>query len=162
MFFSKRIKKSFEIMEERNRRYLESVRDGNAAEPSVTDGAAGAGEEEAAPSAGEISEDGRGAEAQAAREIEEEIGEDVGELAAEGSAEDPETAEKETVRRMRYAPVRDLSVEEAEEKAEEFHREENKLEKGDIPAMILSAILVFGPIFLVLGGILALAWILLH
>ena len=37
-----------------------------------------------------------------------------------------------------------------------------KLEKGDVPAMILSAILVFGPVFLVLFGIFALAWIFLH
>lgn len=31
---------------------------------------------------------------------------------------------------------------------------EEKLEKGDVPAMILSALLVFGPILLVLGVIL--------
>ena len=52
---------------------------------------------------------------------------------------------------------------EAEKKARAF-REENDLglEKGDLPAIILSAFLVFGPIFLVLGGILAVAWIYLH
>lgn len=52
---------------------------------------------------------------------------------------------------------------EAEKKAREF-QEENKLdlEKGDMAAIILSAFLVFGPIFLVLGGLLAVAWIYLH
>ena len=52
--------------------------------------------------------------------------------------------------------------EEGERKAQEFHKEELGLEKGDIPALILSAMLVFGPIFLILGGILVLAWIFLH
>ena len=52
--------------------------------------------------------------------------------------------------------------EEGERKAMEFHKEEVGLEKGDIPALILSAMLVFGPIFLILGGILVLAWIFLH
>lgn len=37
-----------------------------------------------------------------------------------------------------------------------------ELEKGDVPAMIIAAILVFGPVFLVLFAILALAWLLLH
>ena len=157
MFFSKRVKKSFEIMQERNRRYLESMKDPDAADTGEAESA----EEE--PSAGEISEDGSVLEAQAAREIEEEIREDAEEIEEPGAPEeDLGPAEEKTTRRMRYAPVRDPSAEEAEEKAEEFHREENKLEKGDIPAMILSAFLVFGPIFLVLGGILALAWIFLH
>ena len=53
-------------------------------------------------------------------------------------------------------------MEEGERKAKEFHKEEVGLEKGDIPALILSAMLVFGPIFLILGGILVLAWIFLH
>jgi len=40
-------------------------------------------------------------------------------------------------------------------KAEWKAQEENiKLEKGDIPALIISALIVFGPIFLVLIGIL--------
>ena len=52
---------------------------------------------------------------------------------------------------------------EAERKAREFHEGEKlELEKGDLPAMILSALLVFGPIILVLCGILAVAWIYLH
>ena len=50
-----------------------------------------------------------------------------------------------------------------DEKAAAFHEEEKlKLEKGDLPAMILSAFMVFGPVFLVLAAILALAWIFLH
>lgn len=50
-----------------------------------------------------------------------------------------------------------------EDKAAAFHEEEQlKLEKGDLPAMILSAFMVFGPVFLVLAAILALAWIFLH
>ncbi len=55
------------------------------------------------------------------------------------------------------------TIEDGERKAREFHREENvPLEKGDVSAMILSALLVFGPIFLVLAGIIALAWFFLH
>ncbi len=51
----------------------------------------------------------------------------------------------------------------AEEKAREFHEEEiPELEKGDLPAMIISAMLVFGPIILALTGILAVFWIVLH
>ena len=41
-------------------------------------------------------------------------------------------------------------------------QEPAKLEKGDVPAMILSAIIVFGPIFLVLIGLFFLAWLFLH
>ena len=49
-----------------------------------------------------------------------------------------------------------------EEKAEAFHRDEIKLEKGDLPALILSALMVFGPIFLVLIAIVVLAWFFLQ
>ena len=50
-----------------------------------------------------------------------------------------------------------------EEKAAAFHEKEQlKLEKGDLPAMILSAIMVFGPVFLVLIAILVLVGIFLH
>ncbi len=50
-----------------------------------------------------------------------------------------------------------------EEKAAAFHEKEQlKLEKGDLPAMILSAFMVFGPVFLVLIAIMVLAWIFLH
>ena len=50
-----------------------------------------------------------------------------------------------------------------EEKAEAFHRDDEiKLEKGDLPALILSALMVFGPIFLVLIAIVVLAWFFLQ
>lgn len=49
-----------------------------------------------------------------------------------------------------------------EEKAAAFHEEEAKLEKGDVPAMILSAMLVFGPIFLILIAIVVFAWFFLQ
>ena len=50
-----------------------------------------------------------------------------------------------------------------EEKAEAFHRDDEiKLEKGDLPALILSALMVFGPVFLVLIAIVVLAWFFLQ
>ena len=53
--------------------------------------------------------------------------------------------------------------ESGERKAREFHKDDEvPLEKGDLPAIILSAVLVFGPIFLILGGIMLLAWFFLH
>lgn len=45
--------------------------------------------------------------------------------------------------------------------APEKEQEKIELEKGDLPAMIISALAVFGPIFLVLGGLVAAAWIFL-
>lgn len=61
------------------------------------------------------------------------------------------------------AEIEEEELIEAERKAREFHKEDKlDLEKGDLAAMILSAFLVFGPIFLVLGGLLAAAWIYLH
>ena len=55
------------------------------------------------------------------------------------------------------------SIEDGERKAREFHKDDEvPLEKGDLPAIILSAVLVFGPIFLILGGIMLLAWFFLH
>ncbi|MBQ6464974.1 MAG: hypothetical protein IJJ43_01735 [Oscillospiraceae bacterium] len=52
---------------------------------------------------------------------------------------------------------------EADEKLQAFREEEKlELEKGDLPAMILSAMLVFGPIILVLCGLLTVFWFLLH
>lgn len=37
-----------------------------------------------------------------------------------------------------------------------------ELEKGDLPAMILSAMLVFGPVILILAALVIIAWIFLH
>ena len=60
-------------------------------------------------------------------------------------------------------PDPEAELAEAEQKAREFHQGEKlELEKGDIAAMILAAMLVFGPILLILSGILAAAWILLN
>ena len=93
--------------------------------------------------------------------------------------------EEETVPTDRFesgepAGSRDWDALTPEEKARAFHAGEKpgngsgkpgsgnpepeklELEKGDLPAMILSALLVFGPVFLVLFGILALAWVFLH
>ena len=75
-------------------------------------------------------------------------------------------------RNKRYLESRESGVEndDADEtyqnamaRAEEYRRQNDDagLEKGDIPALILSALLVFGPIILVLAALLALAWILL-
>jgi hypothetical protein len=51
----------------------------------------------------------------------------------------------------------------AREHEQEYRRlnEEPGLEKGDVPALILSALLVFGPILLILAALLTLAWVLL-
>ena len=95
MFFNKHKKQAFEIMNERNRQYLEKMK-------------------------------------------------------AEGKT--PEQPEGE-----------DLTPEEAQRRLEEYKKENDPgLEKGDVPALILSALLVFGPIFLVLIGLMVLAWVLLH
>lgn len=50
---------------------------------------------------------------------------------------------------------------EAEKKAKAFHDEETGYEKGDLPAIMIAAMLTFGPIFLILGGIIVLAWLFL-
>ena len=46
----------------------------------------------------------------------------------------------------------------AEIEAQERHEEEMGLEKGDLPALMISAFLVFGPILLIVGAIIALVW----
>lgn len=61
-------------------------------------------------------------------------------------------------RNRRYLEsMKDENAEEPED--EETHYD---LEKGDLPAIIISALLTFMPIILALGGALALAWFLLH
>ena len=63
----------------------------------------------------------------------------------------------------------DESLDTADELAEtaehekEYRRlnDDAGLEKGDLPALIISALIVFSPIFLVLIGIMVLAWIFL-
>ena len=95
------------------------------------------------------------------KETAENEGEDEAPLTPEQQAELDAAREKAKAFRDEEDPA-DLA--EAEKRAEEFHRDEDKmpLEKGDIPAMILSALMVFGPIFLILLGILLLAMIFLH
>ena len=90
------------------------------------------------------------------------------EKGGEGKDPDPEKAAPdagEPIKEPLGEPLKDgaESGETPDEKAAAFHEEEKlKLEKGDVPAMILSAIMVFGPVFLVLLAIVILAWIFLH
>lgn len=99
MIFDKKIKRGMDIMNERNRQYLEK-----------------------------------------------EAGMD-----SEGNNDDASVAEQPN------------EEENAARRAEEYRRlnSDSGLEKGDIPALIISALLVFSPIFLVLIGIMVLAWIFL-
>ncbi|MGI6178119.1 MAG: hypothetical protein ACOYJO_06695 [Eubacterium sp.] len=46
---------------------------------------------------------------------------------------------------------------EAEKKAKAFHEDDSSYEKGDLPAIMIAAILTFGPIFLILAAIIILA-----
>ena len=102
MFFQKRIDRSFDTMNERNKRYIEKRRE-------------------------------------------------------KGEIVDPETGRT-------LEEEREWELEQAEAKAKAFHEENDEpgLEKGDLPALLLSAFLVFGPILLVLAGILSLGWWLLR
>ena len=100
MLFDKKVKRDMEVMQERNRRYLEAM---EQTEPSDN----------------------------------------------EQFCEDTQKAE---------------DIREAMTKAKAY-RQQNEdlgLEKGDVFALILSALLVFGPILLILALLLTLAWILLH
>ena len=100
MLFDKKVKRDMEVMQERNRRYLEAM---EQTEPSDN----------------------------------------------EQFCEDTQKAE---------------DIREAMTKAKAY-RQQNEdlgLEKGDVFALILSALLVFGPILLILVLLLTLAWILLH
>ena len=100
MLFDKKVKRDMEVMQERNRRYLEAM---EQTEPSDN----------------------------------------------EQFCEDTQKAE---------------DIREAMTKAKAY-RQQNEdlgLEKGDVFALILSALLVFGPILLILTLLLTLAWILLH
>ena len=145
MFFSKRTKKSFEIMKEKNRRYLDSMKDKDAAAPDPETGIEGIEEsEEAEERLEELTEAGSTGEA-GERLAEEEL---WGELREASAGETEETPPEDD--------------EEDDEEDDDFPKTEKNLEKGDLPAMIISAFLVFGPIFLALAGILALAWIFLH
>lgn len=99
MIFDRKIKRGMEVMNERNRRYLDSMNE---------------------------------------------------------SGQDDVTSEN-------GAQTSDQELAQALERQKEYHRQNDdmSLEKGDIPAMIISAFIVFAPIILVLAALLALAWVLL-
>ena len=131
---SKRKDKAFEAMRESNRLYLEDMRKKEG------------GEEGYDPSlTPEQIEELKAAE-EKARAFHE----------ANGKAED-------VWRSDTWESGVEETVEDGERKAREFHKDDDlPLEKGDVPALILSALLVFGPVFLVLIGIVVLAWFFLH
>ena len=134
MFFSKKVKKSFEVMQERNRRYLESMKEKEAGKAS------GDAQEASAPDGAE-------------------------ELPAPGTAEEAPEEELRAEREEKREEAEETLIPAEvlpEEDDDEIPGKKENLEKGDLPAMIISAFLVFGPVFLILGGILALAWIFLH
>ena len=132
MLFWKKEKRGFEIMNERNRQYIEKM-DREAAEKAAAEKAA--------------------AERTNADEV-----------AAAAGEEANQTDNKEELSAWKSADEREIAIEEARKQAEAFNKENQKmdLEKGDLPALIISAFLVFGPILLILGAILAVAWIFLH
>ena len=99
MFFDKKVNKSMEVMNERNRLYLEKMNPDAAKEETSTD--------------------------------------ELTQIADE--SDHTEEHEKE---------YRRLNTEAG-------------FEKGDVPALIISALIVFSPVFLVLIGIMVLAWIFL-
>ncbi len=132
----KRTDRAFDVMRERNRRYLEE----RAREQQDPQNGPGT---EAGP---ETQPDQPAAEREPGREPE-----------RDWDALTPE--EKAAAFHAQDGAVDGRSAQLSGPSAE---REPVKLEKGDVPAMILAGILVFGPIFLVLFGILALAWIFLH
>lgn len=132
----KKTERAFDIMRERNRRYLEEKKKEEAEK----------GEQGDEPS--DVSEEQR-------------IGAEKLRAYREANSLDPDAKIPEEL----PGEPEDLSPEEAERRAEEYrkrNKEGVKLEKGDLPAMIIAAFLVFGPVFLVLFGILFLAWFFLH
>ena len=136
----KKTERAFDVMRERNRRYLEEKKKEEAEKQQRKDGEVSDGSD--------VSEEQRIA-AEKLRAYREANGLDPDAEIPEGLPGEPE----------------DLSPDEAERRAEEYRQRNEggvKLEKGDLPAMIIAAFLVFGPVFLVLFGILFLAWLFLH
>ena len=165
-----RTDRAFDVMRERNRRYLEEQKkkdEETAGQTSTEDEAEKEAEESAdrtaetepeEPLSDEAAEELRRAE-EKLRAYQEQNGGATGVYRYDEPEESQELPESEE---PGEDPGDDLK--EARQKAKEFHAQDDpiKLEKGDIPAMIISAILVFGPIFLVLFGLLTLAWFFLH
>ena len=142
--------RAFDVMRERNRRYLEEQKK-NEEDPAGQNGAPETAETES----GEALSD-----AEELRRAEEKLRAYQEQNGGEGGVyrmEDPTDASGSDT------PTDD-DLSEARRKAEEFHEENDsvQLEKGDIPAMIISAILVFGPIFLVFLGLILMAWFFLQ
>ncbi len=141
----KRLDRAFEVMKERNRLFLE--------EAAKKDGKT--------PDSADLPESPEDEERRRAEEKLRAYREANGLPADLPDADLPDGPADLSDKHLSGEPLSD-EREEGERKAQEFHKEEVGLEKGDIPALILSAMLVFGPIFLILGGILVLAWIFLH
>ncbi len=141
----KRLDRAFEVMKERNRLFLE--------EAAKKDGKT--------PDSADLPESPENEEQRRAEEKLRAYREANGLPADLSDADLPDGPADLSDKHLSGEPLSD-EREEGERKAKEFHKEEVGLEKGDIPALILSAMLVFGPIFLILGGILVLAWIFLH
>ena len=135
----KKTERAFDVMRERNRRYLEEKKKEDAEKRERGD----------EPSdVSDVSEEQRIA-AEKLRAYREANGLDPDAKIPEELTGEPEN----------------LTPEEAERRAEEYRQRNEggvKPEKGDLPAMIIAAFLVFGPVFLVLFGILFLAWLFLH
>ena len=142
----KRLDRAFEVMKERNRRYLEEAakKDGKTPVPA---------DSPEIPDTPESPEDEERRRAEEKLRAYREANGLPADLPDADRPDGPADLSDEHLSEER---------EEGERKAREFHKEELGLEKGDIPALILSAMLVFGPVFLILGGILVLAWIFLH
>ena len=111
MFFDKKIKRSMEVMDERNRLYLEKMN---------------SDKEDAAVASSEPEDN------------------TTEENAIEENAIEENTDEKALTREH--------------EKEYRANNQELGFEKGDLPALIISALLVFSPVFLVLIAIMMLAW----
>ena len=141
----KRLDRAFEVMKERNRLFLEEA----------------AKKEGKTPDSADLPESPEDEERRRAEEKLRAYREANGLPADLPDADLPDGPADLSDKHLSGEPLSD-EREEGERKAQEFHKEELGLEKGDIPALILSAMLVFGPIFLILGGILVLAWIFLH
>ena len=141
----KRLDRAFEVMKERNRLFLEEA----------------AKKEGKTPDSADLPESPEDEERRRAEEKLRAYREANGLPADLPDADLPDGPADLSDKHLSGEPLSD-EREEGERKAKEFHKEELGLEKGDIPALILSAMLVFGPIFLILGGILVLAWIFLH
>ncbi len=148
----KNIDRAFDIMRERNRRYLESQKQAGEDPAKADDAGAGAG-------AGEGAQPPEGNPLPELPGLTEEQKEELRQAEEKRRAYQEANTGAAGFYRVGQS---DDELAEGERKAAEFHAEENRLEKGDFPAMLLSALIVFGPIFLVLFALLFLAWLFLH